>query len=148
MPSPSEEHPGLFIRDPFRYSDAMLIIPPVLVECLQNFDGAHTSLDLRASLARATNSIEVADIEQHLSQTLSASGFLEDEVFENMRRERRDTFAASPVRDPAHAGSAYPAEPEECRATLARYMTGAAPSEVDGNLVGIAAPHVSPEGGW
>ena len=50
MPSPSEEHPGLFIRDPYRYSDAMLMIPPPLVECLENFDGEHTDLDLRAAL--------------------------------------------------------------------------------------------------
>ena len=39
MPSPSPEHPGLFIRDPYRFSDAMLVIPPPLVECLQCFDG-------------------------------------------------------------------------------------------------------------
>src|SRR5205814_4335994 len=63
MASPSEEHPGLFIRDPYKFSDAMLIIPPVLVECLENFDGEHTELDLRASLVRATNSLEVSGLE-------------------------------------------------------------------------------------
>jgi len=56
MPSPSPEHPGLFIRDPYRFSDAMLIIPPVLVESLQCFDGRQTELDLRAALVRVTNS--------------------------------------------------------------------------------------------
>ena len=52
MPSPSPEHPGLFIRDPYRFTDAMLVIPPPLVECLQCFDGAQTDLDLRAALVR------------------------------------------------------------------------------------------------
>jgi len=52
MPSPSPEHPGLFIRDPYRFSDAMLVIPPPLVECLRCYDGSQTDLDLRAVLVR------------------------------------------------------------------------------------------------
>jgi AmmeMemoRadiSam system protein B len=148
MPSPSEEHPGLIIRDPYKFSDAMLIIPPVLVECLEAFDGEHTDLDLRASLVRATNSLDVSDLEKHLVQTLSSAGFLEDEIFARMQQERRNEFAACPIREPAHAGSAYPADLGALRETLARYMDGGPQSSPDGNLVGIAAPHVSPEGGW
>jgi MEMO1 family protein len=151
MPSPSPEHPGLFIRDPYKFSDAMLIIPSVLVECLQCFDGSQTDLDLRAALVRATNALDVSEIEQHLISTLSASGFLEDDVFAEMRDRRRSEFAASPVRNAAHAGSAYPAEADALDETMRRYMDGAAavaPYGADGNLVGIAAPHVSPEGGW
>jgi MEMO1 family protein len=148
MPSPSEEHPGLFIRDPYKYSDAMLIIPPLLVETLQNFDGEHTDLDLKLALSRATNSLDVSELQQHLTQTLSAAGFLEDEVFEQIRRERRNEFAASPLREAAHAGTAYPDNPDECRETMVRYMSNAPVSHFDGNLLGLAAPHVSPEGGW
>jgi AmmeMemoRadiSam system protein B len=148
MPSPSEEHPGLFIRDPYKFSDAMLVIPPVLVECLENFDGAHTDLDLKATLVRVTNSFDVSEIQQHLTQALSSAGFLEDEVFEQLQRERRTEFAANPVREAAHAGAAYPDEPGELRETMVRYMTGAPASAFDGNLLGLAAPHVSPEGGW
>jgi MEMO1 family protein len=148
LPSPSEEHPGLFIRDPYRYSDAMLIIPPVLVECLQCFDGRQTELDLRAVLVKLTNSLDVSAIGQHLITTLANAGFLEDETFARMRQERKSEFAASPVREPAHAGSAYPAEIDELRGTMGRYMSGGSGASYDGNLVAIAAPHVSPEGGW
>ena len=149
MPSPSPDHPGLFIRDPYKYSDAMLIIPPVLVECLQCFDGRQTDLDLRAVLVRLTNDLEVGGVEQHLIDTLSNAGFLENEAFEQMKAERRREFAEQPVREPAHAGAAYPGEPEELRATMAGYMDGAsAAAGMDGKLFGIAAPHVSPEGGW
>src|SRR5215470_13600228 len=112
MPSPSSEHPGLFIRDPFRFSDAMLIIPPVLVEALACFDGTQTDLDLRAALVRLTNSLEVGDMERHLVETLSAAGFLEDEQFHRMRDDRRREFAERVVRAPAHAGSAYPEDPD------------------------------------
>jgi AmmeMemoRadiSam system protein B len=151
MPSPSEEHPGLFIRDPYRYSDAMLIIPPLLVECLQCFDGRQTDLDLRAALVRVTNSLDVSAVGQHLIDTLSNAGFLEDEAFLRMREERKSEFAASAVREPAHAGTAYPEEVDALRGTMQRYMSdGANQAEpaFDGNLLGIAAPHVSPEGGW
>jgi AmmeMemoRadiSam system protein B len=149
MPSPSDEHPGLLIRDPYKFSDALLIIPPPLVECLECFDGDHTDLDLRAALVRATGALDVSELQQHLTETLSAAGFLEDDAFARMRDERRGAFAASPVREPAHAGSAYPAETDALRETMRRYMDGAAASAaMDGNLVGIAAPHVSPEGGW
>src|ERR1044071_9134260 len=97
MPSPAPDHPGLFIRDPYRYSDAMLIIPPMLVECLQCFDGSHTDLDLRAALVRITGDLEVGQLQEHLLQTLSSAGFLEDESFSHMRQERRDEFAAAQV---------------------------------------------------
>jgi AmmeMemoRadiSam system protein B len=147
MPSPSPEHPGLFIRDPYRYSDAMLVIPPILIECLECFDGHQTELDLRQRLFQLTGEFDLGDIERNLIETLSTAGFLEDETFERMRDERQNEFAAAPLREPAHAGSAYPAEPAEVREVLTQYMTGAA-STADGNLIGIAAPHVSPEGGW
>jgi AmmeMemoRadiSam system protein B len=148
LPSPSEEHPGLFIRDPYKYSDTMLVIPPPLVGCLEHFDGEHTDLDLREALVRATGLLEVSDIQQQLQETLSAAGFLEDDVFAQLRQERCAEFAANPIREAAHAGTAYPDELGELRETMVRYMADAPASPFDGNLLGIAAPHVSPEGGW
>ena len=151
MPSPSAENPGLFMRDPYKFSDAMLIVPPMLVECLRSFDGAQTELDLRAVLVRLTNSLEVEQIARHLMETLSTAGFLEDETFERMRDAKRQAFAECPVREPAHAGSAYPVDAAELRETMQEYMTADAPAMPDGaggKLFAIAAPHVSPEGGW
>src|SRR5215472_10065037 len=146
MPSPAPDHPGLFIRDPYKYSDAMLIIPPVLVECLQLFDGRHTDLDLRAALVRLTGSLEVGTIEDNLIGTLQTAGFLRDETFEAMRSERKRAFAESPVREPVHAGAAYPGEPEEARETMLRYLGDQRSTLPNDGLFAIAAPHVSPEG--
>jgi AmmeMemoRadiSam system protein B len=147
MPSPSPEHPGLFIRDPYKYSDALLIIPPPLVECLQCFDGQQTELDLRAALVRITGELDVGQLQQHLTETLSGAGFLEDQTLDRMRTERKREFAEAAVREPAHAGSAYPAETAGVNEMMAEYMKGVEPPAPDG-LFGIAAPHVSPEGGW
>lgn len=147
MPSPDPQHPGLLIRDPFRFSDAMLLIPPQLVACLECFDGQRTTLDLRESLVRLTGEIQVGDLEKHLYDTLSQAGFLEDEKFEELRLGRINEFAAAPKREASHAGSAYPNDAEEARKTLSEYMQGA-DGLADQPLLGIAAPHVSPFGGW
>ncbi|HVN04058.1 MAG TPA: AmmeMemoRadiSam system protein B [Bryobacteraceae bacterium] len=149
MVSPDPQRPGLLIRDPYRYSDAMLIVPRAIVECLECFDGRQTDLDLRALLVRITGDLEVGGLEQHLFDTLSKAGFLEDATFAGMKEARQRAFAEAPKREPAHAGGAYPLEITELRQTLTRYMDGAAgaPSPRAG-LMGIAAPHVSPAGGW
>ena len=118
IPSSDPEHPGLLIRDPLKFSDAMLLIPPQLVECLACFDGEQTSLDLRANLVRITGEIQIGELEKHLFDTLSQAGFLEDEAFEVQRLARVNEFIAAPKRDAAHSGSAYPDNADEARKTF------------------------------
>ena len=149
LPSPAPDRPGLLLRDPYHYSEEMLIVPPPLIECLRCFDGRQTGLDLRSLLVRITGDLQVGDLERRLLETLSSAGFLEDHTFAQMKSDREREFAAAPKRDPAHAGGAYPLEIDALRQTMARYMDGAIgrpPSA--GGRCGIAAPHVSPEGGW
>jgi AmmeMemoRadiSam system protein B len=152
MPSPVEDRPGLLIRDSFKYSDAVLIIPPPLVECLRCFDGRQTQLDLRQTLVKITGDLQVGEIEDQLIDILAHSGFLEDENFARMKEESHRAFAESPVREPAHAGSGYPADPGALRGTMSEWMggggSGAAQSLIREDLIGIAAPHVSPVGGY
>jgi len=150
------DRPGWFIRDPYRYSDAMLIVPPPLIDCLRCFDGRQTDLDLRSLLVRITGDLQVGELEQRLIETFSSAGFLEDETFAQMKAGRERDFAAAPKREPAHAGGAYPLEIGALRETMARYLDGASGAGLQAcagppgpaGLCGIAAPHVSPEGGW
>jgi len=150
MPSPVPERPGLLLRDPYRYAEAVLVVPSPLVPCLAFFNGQCDEGDLRQALERLTGDARVGEVIDHLRGTLSSSGFLEDETYFRFRDQRHRAFADAPRRDPAHAGSAYPWEPEALRATLERYLdeSGAAPPDASPGLLGIAAPHVSPEGGW
>ncbi len=146
MPSPVEDRPGLLIRDSLRYSDTTLIIPPALAPCLEAFDGQRTDLDLRAALVSLTGDLRVGELVDNMVETLSQAGFLEDEAFARLRDERHKTFAEAPQRLASHAGSAYPEEPELLRSALAQYLDGALPRS--DSLAGIAAPHISPDGGW
>ena len=148
MPSPDPEHPGLLIRDPFRFTDSMLLIPTQLVACLAHFDGEQTTLDLRESLVRITGNIQVGDIEKHLHDTLSEAGFLEDERFEELRSTRINEFVQAPKREASHAGSAYPDNKDEARKALSEFMQDAQSLSAADGQIGIAAPHVSPFGGW
>jgi AmmeMemoRadiSam system protein B len=147
MPSPLEDRPGLLIRDSYGYSEQTLIVPPLLAECLQFFDGAHTDLDLREELLRATKDLQSGALVDHLHQTLRTAGFLEDEVYEAMREKRHREFADSPLREPAHAGTAYPAEPAELNTVVEEWVGKPNGAALPG-LLGIAAPHVSPAGGF
>jgi AmmeMemoRadiSam system protein B len=148
MPSPVPDRPGLVMRDPFHYSDATLIIPPPLVALLEMFDGRHTEMDLREGLASLTGDVQVSELLNHLVGTLSESGFFEDEVYGRMKEERHGQFARAARREPAHSGSGYPREPGELRAAMVRYLDGAAAAAPREGLVGVAAPHVSIDGGW
>ena len=140
------------IRDPYRYSDTTIIIPPALVECLRFFDGEQTDLDLRATLVRLTGDLQIGELQSNLTESLSAAGFLENEIFATLKEQRHRRFAEALKREAIHAGSAYPSEPAPLRETMRRYMNGAVGSErvaaSPGEMFAIAAPHVSPEGGW
>jgi hypothetical protein len=135
------------IRDPFYFSDATLIIPPVLVESLTYFDGAHSSLDLREHLVRLTGDVDVSGLEEHLIDTLSGAGFLEDEKFFHLKEEAERTFANAPTRESVHAGTGYPENPAELTATLQGYLIGNGAAAPKARARAIAAPHVSPFGG-
>jgi MEMO1 family protein len=148
MPSPVPEQPGLLIRDPFRFSDQTLIVPPLLARCLVCFDGEKTEADLAHRLVQLTGEIAVSGPAAHLIEALGEAGFLEDDVFAEMKGKRERAFRSAPHRSAVHAGGGYPAERQPLRDALARSMNGGAPASGGKPLRGIAAPHVSPEGGY
>jgi AmmeMemoRadiSam system protein B len=144
FPSPLPDRPGLMIRDPFHFSDATLVVPPQMVECLAFFDGQQSSLDLRAYLVRMTGDVDVSEIEKHLVDSLSEAGFLEDHLFARQKEAAERAFVAAPVRLAQHAGSGYPDETAELGRVFSEYL---GPPEPAVPTLGIVAPHVSPFGG-
>src|SRR3990172_7235711 len=92
MPSFSPEHPGLLLRDPFRYSEAMLVIPPALVPALGCLDGERTERELADMLSQQLGAIVPAELLAHLVGTLQENGFLETEEYFRMREARHAEF--------------------------------------------------------
>src|SRR5688572_8423097 len=99
MPSPLEDRPGLFVRDPFRYSEAQLIIPPPLVTLLRFFDGETPALEVRHALVRSTGDLRAGEVLDQLLQALDEAGFLENERFRELQDLRQREFAAAPIRE-------------------------------------------------
>src|SRR3954451_5205242 len=160
MPSPVREQPGLILRDPFRFSEVTLLIPPLLARCLSCFDGEQDEGDLGAAIARLSGQVAVGDVARRLIASLHDAGFLDDDRFAELRGAREREFAALAERASAHAGSGYPSEVPALKQTLRGYFDaasanrGATPhakgkpkTKVSNGPLGIAAPHVSPEGG-
>lgn len=154
MPSPVADRPGLLIRDPFRYSEQILIIPAPLVSGLVLFDGLHTDIDLLLHLSAMHGELVPEEVVAHLIAALSSAGFLETPEFDAMRRKRHLEFAGEPIRRAAHEGAGYPRIEEELRRHFDQFHMQAVPRSAkarpgdEGTLVGLAAPHVSPDGGW
>ncbi len=148
LPSPQADRPGLLLRDPLGYAEAVLYVPPTWALALRCLDGEHTELDVQELLTRATGGLVFSDEVREFVGVLRQEGFLETEEFERRREQRHKAFLELPERPAAHAGSAYPASAAEIRTTFAEYFSsvGIDAGRPD-NLVGVAAPHVSPEGG-
>ncbi len=145
FPSSDPSRPGLFIRDPYHYSDATLLVPPQLVQVLECFDGQQSELDLRSELVRLTGEIQVGDLEKHLFDSLNEAGFLENDRYREMKAAREKEFAEEGTREAIFAGSAYPEDSRDL-AQLLRSKIGEQRGAAA--TVGIASPHASPDGGW
>lgn len=147
FPSPVPDRPGLLFRDPFRYTDEILIIPPLLTAALSFFDGESTLLDAQAYVSKLAGQLIPRDIIGSMVDVMRENGFLETEEFERMRAARHAEFAATTSRMPAHSGSGYPDKGEELREQLDDYLRDHRTPAPD-PIIGLAAPHVSPWGGW
>ena len=145
VPSDDPKNPGLYIRDPYHYSDATLLVPPPLVAALECFDGAQTTLDLRSELVRITGEIQVGEIEKQLFDALDEAGFLENDRYREMKAKREADFVTEPVREMAFAGSAYPAKKDALTSLLTRRV---GPGIGSASTIAVASPHASPDGGW
>lgn len=146
FPSPDPEQPGLLLRDPLHYSEDILIIPPIFISALQMLDGKHTESEVQAQLTQVIGRPFPIHPLHEFMAVLQQSGFLETAEFDQRRSQKQAAFAALPTRAPAHAGAAYPLDAFELRATLDSYLMTIVPPNPQ-PLIGIAAPHVSPEGG-
>jgi MEMO1 family protein len=147
FPSPVAEKPGLLIRDPYRYAEDILVIPPLLASALNFFDGESTLLDAQAYLTKLAGQLVPAELIQSMLDVLKDGGFLETDEFLKLRQKRDSAFAAAPIRLPVHSGSGYPDRPQELRHTLSEYLSEFEAPATD-PIIGLAAPHVSPWGGW
>lgn len=123
-------------------------MPPPWVVGLRCLDGEHTEVDMQEALTRATGELVFSDTIRAFVVTLREHGFLETEEFRRLRDRKHAEFREARERLPVYAGEAYPASELEIRATFQGYFDAAGGSGgLSPHCLGVAAPHVSPEGG-
>jgi MEMO1 family protein len=148
IPSPDTNQPGLLLRDPLRYTEKVIFVPPPWTIGLRCLDGEHTELDLQEALTRATGELVFTDAVQEFVSVLQKQGFLETEEFYRLREQKHAEFREESERLPVHAGESYPASASEVRSTFEGYFAAVSgPDGFSSSVLGVAAPHVSPEGG-
>ncbi len=148
FPVEEDGRPMIALRDPAGYTASILLLPPPVVEIVSMLDGRHSLLDIQAELTRRHGEIVPrADIERVVA-TLDEHGFMDSVRFAAVRAETDGRFLAAPTRPAAHAGGAYPADPEELRRMIGAFFEPpAGPGALDGSaggapVRGLIAPHI------
>jgi AmmeMemoRadiSam system protein B len=125
--------------------DGPVIVPlPIMLVALL-LDGRRDAAGVQVEYARMAGGALLPPAQlDRIIRDLDAHGLLESPALEARRRAAADAYRAAPHRAMAHAGSAYPAEPEACAAVLRRYLAtgGAAAAPAGRPPRGLLAPHI------
>lgn len=104
---------GIFLRDPFRYTEATLFVPNGLLPLLQLMDGFRSLEDIQAEVVQRFNrEISFEELGQ-LIDTLDRSYFLTSDAFLTHQKNVDKEFICSSLRRPYLADRAYPASANE-----------------------------------
>jgi len=113
---------GICLRDPRGIAPHILVLPPPVFFVVSLFDGRHSLLDIQEAFMRQYQQLitrrQIEEIIERLDQEL----FLESETYQHALEALQEQFRASPCREPAHAGTVYPAEADLLRSRLEGYM--------------------------
>ncbi|MBI2491435.1 MAG: AmmeMemoRadiSam system protein B [Candidatus Rokubacteria bacterium] len=146
------EHQGqrcIALRDPAGYTDAVVLLPPVLLEIVSLFDGRHSMAEIQAALGRRFGEPMPREPIERAARSLDEHGFLDSAGFASRRTAIDAAFLARPTRPAAHAGGAYPGAAADVHAAFDALFTAPdGPGPVDGAssgataVRGVIAPHI------
>ena len=147
FPVQAENRQVICLRDPQNIASNMLMLPPAVFFLVTLFDGEHSLLDLQEAFMRNYQEIIPRSKLEEIIAQLDSELYLESETFYRAVQEIEAAFRASPVREAAHAGTAYEAEPGRLREQLAAYFKSAEDHSprakpMDGKVKVLIAPHI------
>jgi AmmeMemoRadiSam system protein B len=139
------------LRDPEGFSEPV-VVPYAAAVLASLMDGTRTLSEIQeAYRQRFGQSVALADVEG-LVRDLDDRLFLDTERFRKRWKAEIEYYLNAKDRPAAHAGRAYPGEPEALRAYLAELFTGAkgpgapvAPEDgksANSSLLGVLSPHI------
>ncbi len=136
------------LRDPYNFSDRVLLLPEPLYFIVSHFDGRHSLLDIQAAFARRYGELIFREKLAEIIGELDRAYFLEGAAFEAFRAGVEADFARSPTRRAVLAGKSYEADPERLAAQIDRFFSPpegpGPPQPQDGGppIRGAVIPHI------
>jgi AmmeMemoRadiSam system protein B len=137
------------LRDPSGVTEQVALLPIPALDIVSLFDGEHSLAEIYAVVSarhgqRAPGLEDIAGFAARLDD----AGFLDSPRFAERRRRIEESWLANPSRPAAHAGGAYPGDPDALRSQIDEFFVdpegpglpeaGAAPRR----LRGLIAPHI------
>lgn len=141
--------PAVAVRDPEGIVDDTLLLPPAVAEVALLLDGRRDALDVQVEYARRHRGQLLLSSEvQRIVDELDRWGLLETERARARRQALEEAFRRSAERLPYFAGRSYPAQADELRADLRRYLDAVDAARLPAQAPrAVVAPHVDFERG-
>ncbi len=145
------DHQGqrmILVRDRLELVEPGTGVRPELMPALQLLDGSRSLADLQVELTALQGGEAVTrdDLLAFLSE-LDAAGLLDSPRYQAKKTTAAAAFAASPVREPAFAGQAYPQDLEELAQALDDILAEAPEVSPGKPPLAVVAPHIDPAAG-
>lgn len=151
------DHEGqrmVLLRDRIGFSEAPILVSPIVAELLMRMDGKNSVRDLQAHYMRRTGELLFSEKLEAILEMLDEHLFLENEKFLKRAGEEVARFMADPIRRMQHAGKSYSANPQELSQQLQSFFDPAsggpgAPKVGSDHrkIIGLVAPHIDLQAG-
>lgn len=131
------------LRDPEQLFNEQLAVPVPTFLLMTMFDGNNTLRDIQSAIQREFQQIVPLEMLEGLVQQLDQVFMLDNERSMIRREEVQREFERQPTRPAAHAGMAYPDNPEELTKTLENYFASCGANGGNDRMPrGLVTPHI------
>lgn len=137
----------VYLKDPLHLAEP-LGVSPMGYFILSRFDGRHSLADIQEAFSKQFGTPLPGHELSRFIEMLDEHRYLLSESFSRLQRSVIEEFRGQAYRQPAHAGSVYPSDPDALKRQLDGYFTAAAgpgaPRSASGRSVptAIVAPHI------
>ncbi len=138
------------LQDRIGFAQTNLVFTPSAIRIVANMNGRNSLEELQADFMRQTGQLiqmqELRDLVENLDKHL----FLDNDRFRGLAAKKISEFIDNPLRKMRHAGSSYPARPEELTEKLRSFFDPqnggpGFPRPLEGQgpkILGLVAPHI------
>ncbi len=147
--------PFLYLRDPLSLSDKTIIIPQTLAPVLMLLDGSRDPSAVSASCAIRFGMRVTTQNIQDLINALDQAYLLENETSYQAMQKKLADYRQAPYRKSCCAGQSFPADKEDLKTLLDRWLNEAAEAGKEtlsfsstSQTIGVICPHIDYERGY